>query len=171
MAKAQVRDHYSNKAYGSVTESAANTLTFSEIQTNISIFEKVAWVINRIEWYLSATELAKLTGSGDAAQFALTASDQISNLDLSNASVIDMMQLSHKEHSAVGWQEIELPFTRDFSGLPGGGVIIAPRPLYVGAVGTSLASALTVETRLFFQQMVMSPDEYLELIDFYRIVS
>ncbi len=163
MAK-QTKDRYVNTAFGSVTESAANTLTFNEIQTSISIFEKVAWIISRIEWYLPTATLALLAAADDLFDMALTASNNISSLALNAAAVIDLNTFQNG-NVAPSW-----PMVRDFSQLPGGGKIIAPRPLYVALKGTSVASAGSVQCRISFLQMVLTPDEYIELIDFYRIV-
>jgi len=70
----------------------------------------------------------------------------------------------------VGQGLHQLPFVRDFSGLPGGGLIIAPRPLFVAVKGNSLATAVTASLRAYFTVINLSADEYLELVDFYRIV-
>jgi len=163
-------DKYANKLYGTVTETGANTLTYSEIKTNVSIFDKVAWIIHRLEWYLAATELDKLLGLGDSITMALTASDKAAALALNDASVIDLMTINHKDLTAVGFSDYPTPFIRDFSGLPGGGLIVSPRPLYLAAKGVSLASAVTAQCRGFFTVLELSADEYLELVDFYRIV-
>ena len=169
---AKVKDVWSNKAYGTVTESAANTLTFAEIQTNVNIFDKVAWIINRIEWYLDILSIALLTGGNDMIQMGLTASDNITGLDLNNPSVIDMEQLSiFAWAGGAGTIAFDMPLIRDFSGLPGGGLIVAPRPLYLGIEAGSLATPATAAARIYFQQKILAADEYLELVDFYRIVS
>jgi len=169
MAKA--RDQYSNKAYGTVTESAQGTLTFTEISTNVNIFDKVAWVVNRLEWYIPPATLALCVGGGDYIEMALCASNNISTLALNAPSVID---LNLYRMDAIGTPASALPsnwpLVRSFENLPGGGLIIAPRPLYVGVKSTSIASAATVEVRMNFRQIMMTPDEYIELIDFYRIV-
>lgn len=153
-----------------MTESAANTLTFAEIQTAISIFEKVAWVISRIEWFLAAAQLQQMADNGDIAQCAVTASNQITALALNNPSVIDLLEIARFQASAVGYNWWQLPIIRDFSNLPGGGIIVAPRPLYLALKGTTAAAAMTVSARIYFTQMELKADEYLELIDFYRIV-
>jgi hypothetical protein len=41
----------------------------------------------------------------------------------------------------------------------------------VAIEGTSLASAGTAQVRGYFLQKQLKADEYLELVDFYRIVS
>lgn len=167
---AEKKDNYSNKAYGSVTESAANTLTFAEIQTNVEVFSKIAWILHRIEWYISATQMTKLAAADDIIQAALTSSNQITSLSLGNPAVIDLMELALLFSTAVAYTEVPNPRVRDFSWMPGGGIIISPRPLYLAAKGTSLATALTISARLYFTVKELSADEYLELVDFYRIV-
>lgn len=163
-------DVYPNKGYAVVTESAANTLTFSEIQTNVSIFEKVAWLLQRIEWYFTYATYALLGDSGDTIDAALCSSNQITALSLSNPGVIDLMTMYKLEASDVGYNYQMQPLVRDFGSLGGGGLLIAPRPLYVGIKGTGVASVATAACRFYFKQIQLKPDEYLELIDFYRLV-
>lgn len=163
-------DVFANKAYATVTESGANTLTFSEIQTNVSVFEKMAWIIHRIEWYLSYATQALLIDAADTLQLALTASQSISSLALNSPSVIDLYEQYKFLATAVGYHFSEMPIIRDFTALPGGGLIVAPRPLYIAAKGTGLASAATGSCRFYFTVKQLKADEYLELVDFYRIV-
>lgn len=164
-------DVYSNKFYGTVTESAANTLTFAEIQTNIEIFSKMAWILHRLEWFLEGVQFNKLLASDDVIAMALVGSNSLSSLALNWPGVIDLLNLQ-----IGGWgtpataYPYSTPFIRDFSQLPGGGIIVAPRPLYLAVKGTSLASALTVSIRGYFTMKELKADEYLELVDFYRIV-
>lgn len=167
----QVKDSFANKFYGSVTESAANTLTFSEIQTNISVMDKVAWVIHRLEWYLTPAQIALIADDQDAIQMALVSSQQITALGLDNPAVIDMQQISKGQATAVGYTIRTIPFTRGFESLPGGGLIIAPRPLFIAIKGTGLASAGGVSVRGYYTARELKADEYLELVDYYRIVS
>ena len=165
-----VKDLYVNKGYGSATESAAGTLTFSEIRTNVSIFEKVAWVIQRIEWYLTQDTYNLLIDSSDHLEMALVASNAIATLGLEIPSVIDLLDVQRLLATNVGYSFQTMPIIRDFANLPGGGLIIAPRPLFVAILGVSMATPASAECRFYFTQKVLKADEYLELIDFYRIV-
>jgi hypothetical protein len=170
MAKTQIKDEYSNKAYGTITESAANTLTFAEIPTNVDVMSKLAWVIHRIEWYLSVTQMTKLAAADDLIQVALTSSAQLSSLGLSSPAVVDLLEVALLFSTAVAYTEVPNPRIRDFSAMPGGGIIIAPRPLYLAIKGTSLATALTASARIHYTRRELQAEEYLELVDFYRIV-
>lgn len=156
--------------YGYSTESAANTLTFREVQTNVSVFDKAAFVLHRLEWYIDATTFNLIVASDDTFRMALTSSQNITTLGLDNPAVIDLEELQGKVSSAVGFQYRDAPLIRDFSSLPGGGLIIAPRPLFIAVQGVSLASAGTAKLRAYFTIKNLSAEEYLELVDFYRIV-
>jgi len=163
-------DLYANKFYGRAVESAANTLTFAEIQTNVSIFEKMAWILHRLEYFVAPASMALIDDSPDSITMALTGSENITTLGLDNPAVIDTFTLGMKKFSGVGFQFTNVPIIRDFSELPGGGIVVSPRPLFMAVQGASLASAATVEMRGYFTVQALSADEYLELVDFYRIV-
>jgi hypothetical protein len=171
-AAKQTQDQYANKAYGQCIESAANTLTFTELPTNIDIMAKVAWVISRIEWYFDPTMTQLMAGGGDAIQVALTASKGIATLSMSEAAVIDFVEYEFVlRGTAANFELFQKPFLRDFSSLPGGGLIVAPRPLYVAVKGTSLASPVTANCRIYFRTIELDSASYIDLVDFYRIIS
>lgn len=171
MPEKTVTDKFANKFYGAVTESAANTLTFEEIQTHQEVFAKRAWIIHRLEWYMSVASINFLDATGDKFQAALVSTNQVTELDLSNAGVIDLYELQFKYSTAVGYDFHPMPIVRDFTELPGGGLIVAPRPLFLALKGTGASAAGTVACRGYFTQIDLSPADYLDLVDFYRIVS
>lgn len=163
-------DRYANKLYGTVTETAANTISFGEIQTNVSIFDKVAWVLHRIEWYVYA-EKTVLASADDVINMALVASNSLANLLLSSPAVIDLLRIERLQFGTPANATLERqPYIRDFSGMPGGGIIVAPRPLYAAVLGESLPNPAQVALRGYFTVLQLKADEYLELVDFYRIV-
>jgi len=164
------KDKFANKFFGYSLESAANTLTFREIQTNVDMMSKRAWVLHKLEWFFSPVDLDKLIAGQDRISAALVSSDKLTALDLNSPGVIDLIDFGILFASAVGQSFYTQPFTRDLTGLPGGGLIVAPRPLYVAVKGTSLGSAVTANVRGYYTNLDMSADEYLELVDFYRIV-
>jgi len=167
---AKKTDTFANKFYGKVIESAANTLTFAEIPTNVDVFSKRAWVLHKLEWYLSGSMTGIMNSNGDQVQVGLCSSDKASALSLDDSGVIDLLTYKMELASAVGLFIKEEPLIRDFNNMPGGGLIIAPRPLYIAVKGTGAASAVTAEVRGYFTAVDLNADEYLELVDFYRIV-
>jgi len=163
-------DLYANKFFASVTESAANTLTFDELQTNISMRDKVAWVLHRLEWFFPIGEINKLIDNADKISLALTSSDGIDSLDLSEPTVIDLLELqSVDKGTPANWTLMTQPIIRDFSQLPGGGIIIYPKPLFLGIKGLSLASAVSAECRGYFTVKDIDKETAFDLIDVYRL--
>lgn len=167
---AKKTDQFANKFYGKVIESAANTLTFAEIQTNVDVFAKKAWILNKLEWYLNGSMTGVMNSNGDAVKLALCSSNKAAALSLSDAGVIDLLEYKMELATSVGLFIKAEPLQREFNNMPGGGLIIAPRPLYIAVQGSGCASAVTVEARGYFTALDLSADEYLELVDFYRIV-
>lgn len=171
MAKTGARDIYSNMATIEVTESAANTLTFKKLETGISLFEKLAWVIHRIEYWIDQTATIFNTNE-DYILVALTSSDQITSITAKNAAVIDEAWITRVDiGTAATAHFIVRPFIRDFSTLPGQGLIIPPNPLYLCAKGTGLASATTSYCRIYYTTHELSADEYWELVESRRLIS
>jgi hypothetical protein len=165
-------DRYANKAYGKVTMSAANTLTFSEIPTNVNIMDKVAWVLHRLEWFIPAGSFAEMGAIGEGLNVALTMSNSISSLALNSAAIIDSLQFFAVAILAgTSAKHQEFPVIRDFSMMPGGGLIIAPRPLFIAMTSNGAGGACVCECRLYYSNITMSSEDYLDLIDFYRIIA
>lgn len=168
---AKKTDAFANKFFAECTESAANTLTFQELGTAVDVFSKRAWVLHRLEYQIPAPLMSYFAASDDKIAIALTSSNKMSSLLLADPAVIDLLDIKPEFATAVGFQIRVEPFIRDFSSLPGGGLIIAPRPLYLAIKGTSLAGATQVRCRGYYTQMDLAADEYLELVDFYRILA
>ncbi len=168
---AKIQDNFVNKAYAKVTESAANTLTFQEIQTGLAMFEKVAWVIHRIQWFLGNVLITELLATSDRIVMALCGNNKMTSLDLADQAVYDLCSVRTYVSGtpATGYIFVN-PFIRDFSNLPGGGIIIPPRPLYVGAKGDGLTSASIIEARIEFTYKQLKGDEYWELVEATRII-
>lgn len=164
-------DKYANIGYADVDESAANTLTFSEIETGVSMFEKNAWVIHELEWWVPTSSVALLLAYPDTITMALVASNKLSSIHLNDAAVIDMYEIQyHEQGTEANYLLTEMPVRRDFTNLPGGGLIVTPRPLYVAAQGNSLATVSTIRLRFYFSIVSLKAEEYWELVEARRLV-
>ncbi len=172
MGKQAYKDLFSNIAYATVTESAADTLTFAEIQTGVAVHQKVAWVINRILWYLTPASQALVTAAADSLSMALVLNNKVDDLaDLSDPAIVDVLTLMTVLFgTAASGERLFAPILRDFSGLPGGGLIITPKPLYIAAKGVSLGVPSTCSCRIFYTIKELAADEFWELVQASRIV-
>lgn len=171
MAKSGGSDLFANAAVITVTETAANTLTFKKLETGISLFEKIAWIIHRVE-YFHSFGITQFADEGDSLGFGLTTTDQLTTVAITNAAVIDINSIIKYEDGApaTSWA-LRYPVVKDLTTLPSGGIIVPPNPLYAYAQGTGLASAATVNAKLYYTTRALSPDEYWELVESRRIIS
>jgi hypothetical protein len=172
MAKGKVVDTFANIACLTVVESAANTMTATKFAFPFSIMDKMALVINRIEWDFTAW-ITALAASADQLRAAITCASTVS--DITNGAdplIVDAFRMIRYDMGAAasGWVR-ETPYIKDFSSLPGGGILVAPNPLYLMIQGASAAAAGTVMARLFYTYMELETDEYWQLVESRRIIS
>jgi len=158
-------DRFANLYATTITMSAANTLTFQEINMGISLFDKVALKINRMEIILSSciTELVAIT---DSLENALCQSNQISSLDANDRLLIDYSQFATVVSGApASWKIFHQPFVKDYSSLPGGGLLCAPKPLYLGMETAGFANPGSAAVRIYFTIEKLKDVEYFELLE------
>jgi len=172
MAVKQSSDKFANMAIVSVTESAANTLTFKKLETGIALFDKMAWVISRVE-YLATTPLATVfDATADSLGFGVSVSNAFAVPALTEVTILDYNNISRMDFGTAAntiiWTR---PVTKDFSAMPGGGLIVPPVPFYLWALGSSLTVASTIVARVWYTNLILSPDDYWELVEARRVLS
>lgn len=163
-------EKYVNQAFLSVTESGANTLTFSKLETGISIYEKVGWLINRIDYSfeVSATVFA---AAADRMLYGISVSQDITNVDLDKNAVIDSNSMRRYDFGTAGIGALAImPITKDFSSLPGGGLLVPPNPIFIYAQGVALTPALTVQARMFYTVIKLKLEDFWELVEQRRMI-
>jgi len=155
-------DRYANVAFGSVTESATNTLTFAQILMGVGLFQGVALLLHRVAWHPSAAALRELVAASDSMDVALTTSNRLAAIyDVNDPAIIAQCRLICIA-AAVG--SYEVPFYSDFTGLPGGGKLIPANPLWIGAKMSGAAAAATIRCQLEFTFVQLDDKDYLELL-------
>jgi hypothetical protein len=81
-----------------------------------------------------------------------------------NGGVYDFLEIGRIDTgTAANANFVWSPYVKDFSNLPGGGLLVAPNPLYLAVKGTGLSAALNVNLRIFFTEIELDPDLYREL--------
>ena len=159
-------DEYANIFQITMTESAASTLTYFEINLGLTLFQKKAILINRVivDWGLTA--LASITAVGDALIVAITQSNQPTSLVLRDSSCVWKAQKGAKINGTPANLElVNVVETYDLTAIPGGGEFIVPTPLYGAIHGVSLAAAMEVTMRMYFQVIDLKPEQYFELLE------
>lgn len=169
----QKLDKYANIAFLSVTESAATTLTFEKLDmATPMIGEKYALLIHRAECYFAPATWALLIDGSDQAVMGLTLTDRLTSIsDLSQPELLFNIHITQKYFTGAGFEMVERPTQKDFSSLPGGGLLVPGDRLYIGAQGVSIAAAITASMRLYYSVIPIGVSDYWELIEARRVMT
>lgn len=154
-------EKFSNIAFGSVTMSAANTLTFSQIQFGVGLFEGKALVLHRADFYPSLATDREVVAAADSYIMALTTSNRLAALDVNDPAIIVWRR---KVGIAANVEQVLQPVTVDFTSLPGGGVLLPANPIFGAMFSAGFAAAGSMTVRLSFTFVELSPQDYLEVI-------
>lgn len=156
------KDMYSNIALGIVTLSAANTLTFAQLNMAVGMFQGVALLLHRIAYMPSLASWREIVTSADSLTFGLTTSNRITSLaDTTDPSIVSWGQCIGV---GVAVETQRSPIVEDFSGLPGGGKLIPANPLFLASYSGGFAAAATIRAKIDFTFVELSSADYLELL-------
>jgi len=170
MAK-KVLDQYANIAALDITESAANTQTSTKFAFPFSIMDKMGLLISRIEYEFSNLTTV-FAASADQICAGILAASTASLLDPTDPMQIDVIKWTRVDMgAAASGQILQAPVIKDFSMLPGGGLLVAPNPLYGSIMGVSAGAAGRVKIKLFYTYMELATDEYWQLVESRRVIS
>lgn len=169
--KAKVTDQFANIAALSVAETVAGTLASSKFQFPFSIMDKMGLLISRIEYWLMA--LGNLNSANDYAIVGLAAaSTLVDPTNQADPSMIDSARSQRIDFgAAASGILLEQPYVKDFSNLPGGGLLVAPNPLYGFIIGVGAAASVSAWIKVFYTYMELAADEYWQLVESRRIIS
>ncbi len=164
-------DKFANYAIVTCTESAANTLTFKKLETGISLSEKVAWVVNRLEYVLTSLNATIFNATADGFYYGLSVSNAFSSPTVLENTILDYNMMHRVDiGAAASGFFLPMPIIKDFSTLPGGGIIVPPTPLYLFGMGGGLTAAMNVTVRIHYTMRVLKIDEYWELVEARRVL-
>lgn len=172
MAAKGSADKYAQFAALKVTETAANTQTATKFAFPFSIMDKMALVITRIE-YDWQTIFNALGATGDRVVAAITCAPTVTNIeDVTDPLILDSARLSRYDVGvATSFIWFRQPYVKDFSNMPGGGLLSAPNPLYLMVQGIGAAAASGCAVRMYYTYMQLATDEYWQLVESRRIIS
>jgi len=175
MATKRVSDQFSNMATITCTESAANTLTYKKLETSFGTFEKIAWIIHRIEYFFYGAS-TMFNSTEDSLFVALMTGNSRTTIATGDAftdpQIIDIQALSRIDFgAAASGMLLQRPYTHDFGSLPSGGLIVPPAPLYGAIQGYQCASAGVEVMRIYYTIKELATDEYWELVEARRLLT
>ena len=163
-------DVYANQGYVRITPTL-NTLSFEELATFVSVFEKKAFLINRVEYAIAMGSLQEMDAETDSVQFGLSTSDTFTSATQGERSIIDFNVLvAILQAAGVSGHIFHSPVIKDLSTLPGGGVLVPSRPIYLYIESAGWAAAGSMSARIFFTVKDLKADEYWELVESTRLL-
>lgn len=171
------KESFANMAVITLTESAANTLTYAKLETGIALFEKVAWLISRLEFLLQTRDTTNFAANDDAVLWALLATNTLTTLasgnTIINPAVIYGQRIKRIDMGAAASGNFFVdPQIIDFSTLPGGGILVPPNPLYGAIQGSAAPAAMVGYLRIYYTNyQLSSADDYWELVESRRVIS
>lgn len=171
MATKKVLDQYANVAALLVTESAANTQTSAKFNFPFSIMDKMGLIVARVEYWFNV--LSQFNSSGDGVYIGLSAASSIVSITAQNDPLlIDSCWISRHDFGAaasgIAWTT---PLVKDFTDLPGGGLLVAPNPFYGIIQSSGAAGANAAWIKVFYTYIEMSTDDYWQMVESRRIIS
>jgi hypothetical protein len=159
-------DKYVNILDVQVTQGSTNTLTFQEVEVGLNLFDKVGLLIHRWEVYGLGAIRQEMEANADTLQAGLTQSNQISSLVPEERSVIDMVSFLIVEFgTAASGQLLSEPYIKDYSSMPGNGILVAPKPLYLAMDSTGFGNTRSIDARIYFTIVQLKDAEYFELLE------
>lgn len=163
-------DTYANQGFVTLTPTL-NTLSWAELATFVSVFEKKAFLIARIEYFFSMTSLQEHDAETDHVNYGLGTSDGFAAAVLGESQIFDFNQLMlNLVGAGVSSDFIHQPFIKDLSTLPGGGVLVPCRPIFLWMHSFGWVAPGLLEARIYFTVKDLKADEYWELVEATRLV-
>ena len=156
-------DRFRNVLSAEVTLSAADTLTYQELNTGTGIGQGLGMVIDAIDYYPASGAMRELDADNDSIQMAFTTSDQATNLtDMSDRRIFDAVFVFNQLIGTAGntWPH-HTPIHREFTPP----LLVASPRIFFGVDTGGFASAYTFQARMAFRFIKLSAQEYLEVAE------
>jgi len=169
------KDQYANRFNVHVAEASVGVPSFVEVPTYASAFSKEAFVIHRLEYWIQNSHFNQLVADADRIMMALTTANHYTTLNAAAAfpdpGIVDLCEVfSHLIGTAANALIQTFPIIKDFTNLPGGGLIVPARPIFVGVMSSGVATGISIDVRGYFTKLELKDNEFLELLDAYRMV-
>ena len=166
--KAMALDQFSNIATMETTESAAGTVTFSSLNTGAGFGTKRGLLIEKIQYFFGMSSLNLILDESDSIIAGLTISQGVLDLGaFGDRRIIDNFNIGQANSGTpASAQMIYMPQSHEL----GAGLPLAETTMYLGILGTSLASVVTVRVRIFFRYIDLTPSDILEIAQNFQLV-
>lgn len=169
---AKIVDKYAQFLKMSVTMSAVDTLTFSQLNIGLSMFDYAGLLIRRIEYSLARASYYEVGTETDVAWLAITGSDQLTSLALSQPQVYDLLEIfGATSGTPATFNALQTPVVKDFVGLPGGGMLVPAQNIYLAMSTSGFVAEGSATARVWYTVEKLSAADYLELAQGLNVLS
>ena len=171
ITKSKMADKYANIAATYFAATVADTARFVKFDFPFSVLDKVGLLINRIEYIIGALNF--LDASGEWAIAGLCCAATVADCeDTRDPLIVDQHRITRYDHGAAASSHFMTePFMKDFSGLPGGGILVPPNPFYAFLDSSGAGGLLTVRIRVYYQYQELAVEDYWQLVESRRVVT
>ncbi|KKK87382.1 hypothetical protein LCGC14_2753800 [marine sediment metagenome] len=164
MAK-QRKDIFINRAIQRLTMTGVNVLSFQQLNFAVGVFQGVALVIHRIIYHIGLQAWRETQSDADSFIVALTVSQNINDLNMTNIEIIDRHEYTGVVVGAVvSLLHAKIEVVSDFATLPEGGIIIPANPVFLGMSSAGLTTAGVIDAEIYFTFRELGDADYIELI-------
>lgn len=171
MATKKATDLWAQIAAVQVTEASAGTAAYTKFNFPFSIMDKMGIIISRIEYIFSS--LTQLNSGGDYVLMGLAVANTVASLLAANdPQILDTHRVDRYDFGTAASAAFrDSPVVRDFSQLPGGGLLVAPNPLYGVIISSGASGVMGGWVRMYYTYTELATDEYWQLVESRRIIS
>lgn len=171
MARKTISDRFANIASATVIESAANTLTFQEVQFGVSIGQRRGLIIDQIDYFIQpATVAGNWIATGDVTNIGWVTRNDVASLvdNFNDNRVLHMMSIQQHILSATSGNFFVNPWTHQF--FPP--LIVAPRAgsMFLAIESVSNPNVVGAQSRIYFRFVDLDKEDYLELAEAFDLV-
>lgn len=156
-------DKYANIVGDIVTTSAADALTFGEINTGISLAQRLGLVIDEVRYFPAQAAIRELEADTDHLVMGLVSSNSVTDLlDMTDPRIIDQAMLTASLIGTAGNLNVqETPIKSQLSPP----IIVATPRLYFALDTAGASTTISCRFRLHYRYVSLDRDEYLEIAE------
>jgi len=167
MARRLGTDRFANIAAALVTESAAGTITFTEVLTGISLGVGVGIIIDEIDYWFDRASIGQLIVNADQLTGGWTVSNDVPVLsDVEDRRILHITTMNVAvSGTPASIDTVRQPAVYQF--FPP--IILASPRLYLATVSVGASAAIVLRSRIYFRFVDLSAQEYLEIAETFQL--
>jgi hypothetical protein len=147
---------------------AAGGIVFNQLTTGYSSINKIAFLVNRIEYFFPPSWLATIVTAGGFIRMALSAVNSLTIAQFTEASssLYDLAEIDCSATPAAlgGPFHRDSPLIHEFA--PGNELLVLPQNLFMGLgwATTANISALNANIRMWYKELELGPQDWFDLL-------